>query len=159
MSEFRSTRRQFLAGSARLAAGAGLVSIVVVEPCRATPEALQGAIAEIIGEAPLRQGRVTLDLPSLVENGNAVPLTVTVESPMSEADHVTAIHVFNEKNPQPYVLTARLGPRAGRARIATRIKLADAQRVVAIAAMSDGSFWSASADVIVTIAACVEGLQ
>ena len=78
---------------------------------------------------------------------------------MSDADHVKAIHIFNEKNPQPYVLTARLGPRAGRARLATRIKLADAQRVVAIAEMSDGTFWSASADIIVTIAACVEGIE
>src|SRR5438045_8259096 len=109
------SRRQFLARSARLAAGAGLASIVAAEPGRATPEALQGAIAEIIGEAPLRRGRVTLELPPLVENGNAVPLTVTVDSPMTEADHVTAIHIFNEKNPQPYVLTARLGLRAGRA--------------------------------------------
>src|SRR5207237_1710307 len=118
---------------------------VAAEPGRATPEALQGAIAEIIGEAPLRRGRVTLELPPLVENGNAVPLTVTVDSPMTEADHVRAIHIFNEKNPQPYVLTARLGPRAGRASLSTRIKLADAQRVVAVAAMSDGTLWRASA--------------
>jgi sulfur-oxidizing protein SoxY len=158
-ARMKTSRRQFLASSARLAAGAGLASVVTIEPAGATPEALQGAIAEIVGEATLRPGRVTLDLPPLVENGNAVPLAISVESPMTAADHVTAIHVFNEKNPQPYVLTARLGPRAGRARISTRIKLADAQRVVAVAAMSDGSFWAASADVIVTIAACVEGIQ
>ncbi|HEX3501245.1 MAG TPA: SoxY-related AACIE arm protein [Stellaceae bacterium] len=159
MSEFRSSRRRFLAASARLAAGAGLASIVAGRPVGATPEALRGAIAEIVGDAQLREGRVTLEMPPLVENGNAVPLTVAVESPMTEAEHVKAIHVFNEKNPQPYVLTARLGPRAGRARVATRIKLADAQRVVAIAEMSDGTFWCASADVIVTIAACVEGIE
>jgi sulfur-oxidizing protein SoxY len=155
----KTSRREFLARSARLAAGAGFASIVMVKPSFATPEALRGAIAEIVGEAQLRPGRVTLDLPPLVENGNAVPLAVSVDSPMTAADHVTAIHVFNEKNPQPYVLTARLGPRAGRARISTRIKLADAQRVVAVAEMSDGSFWTASADVIVTIAACVEGIE
>ena len=159
MEEFRSSRRQFLAASARLAAGAGIASIVALPPAGATPETLRGAIAEIVGGAQLREGRVMLDLPPLVENGNAVPLTVSVESPMSEADHVKAIHVFNEKNPQPYVLTARLGPRAGHARLSTRIKLADAQRVVAVAAMSDGTFWSASADIIVTIAACVEGIE
>ena len=150
MTEFRPTRRQLLAG---------IAAILVAEPAGATPEALRGAIAEIVGDAALREGRVTLELPPLVENGNAVPLAVSVESPMSETDHVKAIHVFNEKNPQPYVLTARLGPRAGRARIATRIKLADAQRVVAVAEMSDGTFWSASADIIVTIAACVEGIE
>ena len=154
-----TSRRRFLAGSARLAAGAGIASIVVAAPAGATPETLRGAIAEIVGDAQLREGRVTLELPPLVENGNAVPLTVSVESPMTDADHVKAIHVFNEKNPQPYVLTARLGPRAGRARLSTRIKLADAQRVVAVAEMSDGTFWSASADIIVTIAACVEGIE
>src|SRR5207248_6206744 len=127
MDEFHTSRRQFLAGSARLAAGAGVASILATVPAGATPEALRGAIAEIVGDAELHEGRVTLELPPLVENGNAVPLAVSVESPMSETDHVKAIHVFNEKNPQPYVLTARLGPRAGRARIATRIKLADAQ--------------------------------
>jgi sulfur-oxidizing protein SoxY len=155
----RTSRRRFLAGSARLAAGAGIASIVVAAPAGATPETLRGAIAEIVGDGQLREGRVTLDLPPLVENGNAVPLTVSVESPMTDADHVKAIHVFNEKNPQPNVLTARLGPRAGRARLSTRIKLADAQRVVAVAEMSDGTFWSASADIVVTIAACVEGIE
>ena len=154
----RTSRRRFLVGSARLAAGAGVASVIIA-PAGATPETLRGAIAEIVGDAQLREGRVTLDLPPLVENGNAVPLTVSVESPMTDADHVKAIHVFNEKNPQPYVLTARLGPRAGRARLSTRIKLADAQRVVAVAEMSDGTFWSASADIVVTIAACVEGIE
>jgi sulfur-oxidizing protein SoxY len=154
-----TSRREFLARSARLVAGAGLASIIATKPSGATPEALRGAIAEVVGEAPLRAGRVTLELPPLVENGNAVPLAVSVDSPMTASDHVTAIHIFNEKNPQPYVLTARLGPRAGRARVSTRIKLADAQRVIAVAEMSDGSFWTASADVIVTIAACVEGIE
>jgi sulfur-oxidizing protein SoxY len=102
---------------------------------------------------------VTLDVPPLVENGNVVPLTVTIDSPMSEADHVKAIHVFNEKNPQPHVISIALGPRAGKAIVSTRIKLADAQRVVGIAEMSDGSFWSGEAHVIVTIAACVEDVN
>ncbi len=102
---------------------------------------------------------MTLDVPPLVENGNAVPLAVAVDSPMSEADHVRAIHVVNEKNPQPQVISAVLGPRAGRARLATRIKLADSQKVAAIAEMSDGSFWGATAEVVVTIAACVEEVK
>jgi sulfur-oxidizing protein SoxY len=78
---------------------------------------------------------------------------------MSEAEHVKAIHVFNEKNPQPHVISITLGPRAGKARIATRIKLADTQRIVGIAEMSDGSFWTGEANVIVTIAACVEDVK
>ncbi len=101
---------------------------------------------------------MTLDIPPLVENGNVVPLTVSVESPMTATDYVKAIHVFNEKNPQPNVIGIHLGPRAGKASISTRIRLADSQKVVAIAQMSDGSFWSDQVDVIVTLAACVEGL-
>ena len=120
---------------------------------------LEEAIRNVIGESNLQKGRVTLDVPPLVENGNAVPVTIIVESPMSEADHVKAIHVFNEKNPQPHVITVALGPRAGKARVATRIKLADAQRVVGIAEMSDGSFWTGEANVVVTIAACVEDVN
>jgi len=147
-------RRAFLAGP--LVAGLA----VTVLPCAAgaTPEALAAAIREVTGGATLRSGKVTLDIPPLVENGNAVPLTVTVDSPMTEADHVKAIHVFNEKNPQPHVFNAWLGPKNGKAAIATRIKLADAQKVVAIAETNKGEFFTASADVIVTIAACVEDL-
>ncbi len=154
-----TSRRQFLTGSARLAAGAGLASIIAIKPAGATPHALQGAIAEVVGEATVRSGKVTLSVPPLVENGNTVPLTVSVDSPMTEAEHVKAIHIFNEKNPQPYVLTVRLGPRAGKALIATRIKLADSQLLTAVAELSDGTFWSATADIIVTIAACIEDVK
>ncbi|MBI1778416.1 MAG: SoxY-related AACIE arm protein [Proteobacteria bacterium] len=154
-----TSRRRFLIGSARLAAGAGLLSVFAAKTSLATPESMQAAIQEVIGEAQLRRGRISLDLPPLVENGNTVPVTVAVESPMTDVDHVKAIHVFNEKNPQPHVISVSLGPRAGKATFATRIKLADAQRVVAIAEMSDGSFWTESADVIVTVAACIEVIK
>ena len=119
---------------------------------------MQAAIRKVVGEATLRKGKVTLDLPPLVENGNTVPMTVTVESPMTPTDHVKAIHVFNEKNPQPNVISVQLGPRAGKAALATRIRLANSQKVIAIAEMSDGTFWSDNAEVIVTLAACVEDL-
>ena len=140
-------RRIFLAGLA-----------VTVLPCTAgaTPESMAAAIREVTRGADLQAGRIKLDIPPLVENGNAVPITVSVESPMSEADHVKAVHVFNEKNPQPNIATFHLGPRAGKAKISTRVRLADSQTVVAIAELSDGSFWSASADMIVTLAACIE---
>lgn len=146
------TRRAMLATAPALCAAA------LVRPAGATPERMAAAIREFLGEAgPVRQGRVVLDVPPLVENGNAVPLTVTVESPMTAADHVRSIAVFNEGNPLPNVLVAHLGPRAGAARIGTRIRLATSQRLVALAVMSDGSVWSDSASVIVTLAACVEG--
>ena len=115
------------------------------------------AIGALVGAATVQRGKVKLELPPIVEDGNTVPLTVTVDSPMSEADHVTGIHIFNEKNPQPYVAGFDLGPRTGKAAVSTRIRLADSQQVVAIARLSDGSFWSDSADVIVTLAACAEG--
>ena len=145
------TRRLVLLG----AAGFGLAPFA--PPAAATSAAMAEAIGALVGAATVKRGKVKLELPPIVENGNTVPLTVTVDSPMSEADHVTGIHIFNEKNPQPYVASFDLGPRAGKAAVSMRIRLADSQQVVAIARLSDGSFWSDSADVIVTLAACAEG--
>ena len=137
---------------------AGLAVTVLPIAAQATPQTMAAAIKQVTGDAAVRPGKVTLDIPPLVENGNTVPLTVSVESPMTEADFIKAIHVFNEKNPQPHVFDARLGPKNGKAVVGTRIKLADAQKVVAIAETSKGEFFSASADVIVTIAACIEDI-
>src|SRR5262249_6712700 len=136
--------------------GSALAPVVLVRPARATPETMAAAIRDVIGEARVREGRVKIDLPPLVENGNSVTMTVSVESPMTEADRVTGIFVFNEKNPQPNVGNFHLAPRAGKARVSTRIRLGDTQTVVAIAQLSDGSFWSGSADVVVTVPACLE---
>ncbi len=154
--ERRPSRREFLVAAGGAAVGLGLASAIAVEPARATPEAMQEAIRKVVGSARVGTGRVKLELPPLSENGNTVPLAVSVESPMTAADHVKAIHVFTEKNPQPEVVSFRLGPRAGRASVATRIRLADTQTVTAICEMSDGSYWSASAAVVVTLAACLE---
>ena len=149
------TRRGVLrAGLAALPAGAALT--LIVRPADATPEAMREAIKRVVGEAAIKRGRVKLDIPPLSENGNSVSCTVTVASPMTAADHVKAIHLFNEKNPQPNVISFYLGPRAGLARIDTRIRLSDTQTVTAIAELSDGSFWSDSANVIVTLGACLE---
>ncbi len=111
---------------------------------------------KVTGGATVRRGRVKLDLPPLIDNGNSVSLSVAVESPMTPADHVKAIHVFTEKNPLPNVVSAHLGPRAGRASIATRVRIADTQTVTAIAELSDGSFWSDGKHVVVTLSACLE---
>ena len=146
----RTSRRDFLR------AAAGLAVLVTVRPAEATPATMQDAIRAVVGTARVTKGRVKLELPPLSENGNAVPLTVSVESAMTDAEHVRAIHVFTEKNPQPDVVGVRLGPRAGRARVSTRIRLADTQTVIAIAELSDGSFWSGEAAVVVTLAACLE---
>jgi sulfur-oxidizing protein SoxY len=119
---------------------------------------MRAAIRRVVGEAPVKKGRLKIDLPPLIENGNAVALTVTAESPMTADNHVKAIHIFAEKNPQPNVIGVQFGPRAGRAMFSTRIRLADSQHVIAIAQMSDGSLWSDEIEVIVTLAACLEGV-
>ncbi len=153
-----ATRRRFLIGSAALAGGAGLGLSLAVRPADATPETMRAAIRKVIGEAPVQKGKVKIDLPPLIENGNAVGLTVSAESPMTADNHVKAFHVFTERNPQPNVVGLHLGPRAGRASVSTRIRLADTQKVIAIAEMSDGSFWSDEIEVVVTLAACLEGI-
>lgn len=117
---------------------------------------LEEAIHAVTRGAPVRQGRVKLDVPPLVDNGNTVPISVTVDSPMTAADHVRVINVLTEKNPQPFVLTAHLGPRAGRASVSMRGRIADTGNVIAIAEMSDGSFWSDTVSVVVTLSACLE---
>jgi sulfur-oxidizing protein SoxY len=150
-----STRRQFL-GLAGGAAVLGAVPIVTIRPSEATPAELASAIRSVTNGAQVRTGKVKLDVPPLVENGNTVPMVITVSHPMAPEDHVKSIHVFNEKNPQPNIGNFHLGPHSGRAQVSTRIRLADSQKIVAIARLSDGSFWSASVDVVVTLAACTD---
>jgi sulfur-oxidizing protein SoxY len=128
-------------------------------PSAAVPGQMEAAIRKTIGDVKVQKGKVTLDLPPLVENGNSVPMTVTVASPMTAENRVKAIHVFNEKNPQANVISVEFGPRAGKAEVATRIRLADTQKITAIAVMSDGTCWSDTQDVVVTLAACLEDLQ
>ena len=154
-----TTRREFLV----LACGAASVAAATKVRAQIDPNqqafrkaAMQEALRRVVGDAPVRRGRVKLELPPLIDNGNSVPLSVAVESPMTPSDHVKAIHVFTEKNPLPDVVSAYLGPRAGRARMSIRVRLADTQTVLAIAHLSDGSFWSDSAEVVVTLSACLE---
>lgn len=118
---------------------------------------LAEAIAGFTGGAAISTGRVKVDIAKLVDNGNVVPLKVSVDSPMTAADHVVSVGVFNEKNPQRDIFTFTLGPRAGKAEVATRIRLATSQKLTAVAKMSDGSFWSQTVDVVVVLAACIEG--
>jgi sulfur-oxidizing protein SoxY len=139
------------------AAAIGALPVAVrVRPVEATPETMASAIRAVTNGATVQTGKVKLDIPPLVENGNSVPMTVSVASPMTATDYVKSIHVFNEKNPQPNLGNFYLGPRAGRAQVATRVRLADSQKIIAIAKLSDGSFWSTTADVVVTLAACTE---
>jgi len=151
----QATRRGILIGAVRVAGGLAIATLMP-GGARATPATMLAAMKKVMGDAPLRKGKVTLDIPPLVENGNTVAIEVTVDNPMTGEDYVKAIHVFNEKNPQSNVISVHIGPRAGRAAIATRMRLADSQKVTAVAELSDGTFWSDEADVIVTLAACLE---
>ncbi|MBX3626232.1 MAG: SoxY-related AACIE arm protein [Rhizobacter sp.] len=129
---------------------------VVVLPAHATSSEMEAAIRGYADGKPVTRGKVKLDVPPLVENGNAVPITVSVDSPMTPEAHVTGIAVFNDRNPQRDVVRFTLTPRSGRAQVSTRIRLATSQQLVAVARLSDGSYWSDAVDVLVTLAACLE---
>jgi sulfur-oxidizing protein SoxY len=151
-----TTRREVLIGASFIAGGLALPALVTVRRAEATPATMTAAIRRVVGEAKVKNGKVKLEMPPLVENGNTVQFSVSVDSPMTASDYVKAIHVFTEKNPQPKILSIHFGPRAGRAAITARCRLVDSEKVTAIAELNDGSFWSDQVDVIVTIAACVE---
>jgi len=136
--------------------GAAVASVLPVLDAWATVDDATQAVEKILGNQKATVGRVTLDIPPLVENGNLVTMKVSIQSPMTEADYVRAIHIVAEGNPLPNVVSFFLSPRAGRAAITTRIRLGDSQRVRAIAQMSDGSFWQGDAATLVTLAACTE---
>lgn len=142
-------RRRLLSASALLA--------LSVRPAQAAFDpSLTEAIARWAGTARPQIGRVALDVAQLVDNGNVVPVTVRVSSPMSATDHVREIVLFNERNPQRDVARFELSPANGRAEVSTRIRLATSQHLVALARMNDGSVWQHSVDVLVTLAACIE---
>lgn len=139
-----------------LQAGMSIAALTVfpIRTALATPESLALALHESFGDTGIRRGKVKLDIALIAEDGAIVPTTITVESPMTEANHVTAIHLFAEKNPLPRVLDVHLGPYNGRAKVSTRIRLIETQRVLAVARMNDGSLWSDEMLVEVSVAAC-----
>lgn len=139
--------------------GLGLLALgFCVNPLNAfaKKEDADAAIQKITGGAAMREGKVTLVIPPLVENGNLVLLKVSVDSPMTANDYVKTIHVIAEGNPLPNIFTVYLSPRSGSANITTRVRLADSQKVWAIAQMNNGSFWQGSAETLVTLSACTE---
>ena len=141
-------------------AGAALWALQRLPAAQATPKRLRAAVAALTGGAPVKAAmgeRLRLEIAELIDNGNTVPVAVEVQSPMTVAEHVRRIALFADANPQPEVAVFELGPANGRARVATRMRLATSQRVLALAQTSDGAWWQAQAEVIVTLAACIEG--
>ena len=143
-------RRSFVAASAALITTTSLFGAAA----KAGVPEVEAAMAEILGGSTAEEGRISLELPEIAENGNTVPLTVEVESPMTEDDYVKAVHLFADGNPVPTVAKMNFTPRSGEAVASTRIRLAKTQKIHAIAEMSDGSFFSAAQDVKVTIGGC-----
>ncbi|HYU68818.1 MAG TPA: SoxY-related AACIE arm protein [Burkholderiales bacterium] len=141
-------RRDFLGG----AAGA----LALPRAALAQVDPLDPLVRALSNGAPVRKGKVTLVLPQLADNGNSVPIRIAVDSPMTAADHVKSIHLYSERNPVPNMANFYLGPRAGKAEINSRVRLAGSQRVTAVAKLSDGSFWYDAAPIVVTLSACLD---
>ncbi|MEX0961126.1 MAG: thiosulfate oxidation carrier protein SoxY [Burkholderiales bacterium] len=134
-----------------LAAGACLV---IVRPATAESEELAPVLRELFGDRRIEQGKVTLDLPRLAESGNVVPVTVSVDSPMTPQDYVKRIHLFAGENPQPRIFDVELGPHNGVAKLSSRVRISTSQRVMAVAVLNDDTLWSAEVDVEVTVTGC-----
>ena len=145
-------RRTFLSGSA------GLMAYVIVRPVAALEQSsvLTALVKDYAAGSAVREGRVKFDIARIVDNGNSVPVEVIVDSPMTRAQHVVGIALFNEKNPQNDVAQFTLSHLSGRARVATRIRLATTQQLVAVAKMNDGSCWTHTVEVLVTVSSCIE---
>jgi len=145
-------RRRFVA----LLAGLAAVPLLPFRAARAQADPFTALLKQVTGGATVRPGRVIVDTPRLADNGHSVPLTVSVESPMTAADHVRSITLLSERNPRPVMATFYLGPKSGRAQVTTRVRLNGSQRVRAVAQLSDGSWWSGDAEVEVTESACLD---
>ena len=145
-------RRTFIASSA------AIMITVVVRPVAALAQrsVLTTLVNQYAAGGTVREGRVKFDIAPLVDNGNTVPVEISVDSPMTRDQHVVGIAVFNEKNPQNDVAQFTLTPLSGRARVATRMRLAVTQQLVAVAKMNDGSCWTHTVDVLVTVSSCIE---
>ena len=150
-------RRDFLLGAAAGTAGLALLGVPVTQaqaPEKPAAGPIDEALKKILGDAKVVDGRFTLELPEIAESGNTVPYSITVESPMLETDYVKSVHILAASNPQPGVASFAFTPASGKAQVASRMRLARTQEVVAVAEMSDGRFFLTRRLVKVTIGGC-----
>lgn len=145
-----STRRRVLA----VGALGGMIAALAPRLVMAKPEDVAAAIKKLYGDKAIAAGKVKLEMPQIAENGNVVPLTLTVESAMTDADYVKAVHVFAEGNPIPAVATFYFTPMSGKAVCSTRIRMASTQNIVAVAETSKGELFTGKTEVKVTIGGC-----
>ena len=146
-------RRSLLIGLG--AGGLAVIGMTLVpRAVLADAESMAAAMKEHIGDAVMKEGRISLELPQIAENGNTVPIAFEIDSPMTESDYVKAAHIFADKNPRPTVASFHFTPRSGKARVSTRMRMIKTQNVIALAEMSDGSIYMAKTEVKVTIGGC-----
>ncbi len=138
-------------------AGLGAMFLLIATgpaPTFAADADTAAAIKEQFGDVEPKDGKVTLKLPALAETGNSVPLTCTIDSPMTDTDRVSRVVIFANRNPRPLIATMLFGPKAGKAVFSTNMRLSGTQTVIAIAEMADKSLWRAQVQVVVTVGAC-----
>jgi sulfur-oxidizing protein SoxY len=148
-------RREFIQAGAATVAGTALGARAQGLGLAAAQD-IKPLIDKITGGKQPERRDVEIEIPQLAENGNSVPATIRVKSPMTPEDHVSAIHVLAERNPRPEVATFHLGPQSGKAEIATRIRLAGSQNVTVVAVLSGDRYRIADAPIVVTAAACLD---
>lgn len=144
-------RRTFLSTATAFVA---VLALPIPFAAAATPAEVDDALAAILGDREGEEGGITLDVPNVAENGAQVPITIHVDNPMSDDDHVTAIHIVATQNPTPGIGTFRLTRHVGRAEVSTRIRLAEGQEVLVLAELSDGRVLKAAAEITVTLGGC-----
>jgi sulfur-oxidizing protein SoxY len=132
----------------------GLAALLAPRLAVAKPEDVAAEIKKLYGDKAITAGKVKLELPQIAENGNVVPMTVSVESPMTDADYVKAVHVFAEQNPLPFIASFYFTPACGKAVCSTRIRMATTQNVVAVAETNKGELFTGKTEVKVTIGGC-----
>jgi sulfur-oxidizing protein SoxY len=142
------SRRQFSLGAA------AAISVPWHAYAQEQAQAWEQAVRSILGDAKPTEAKLAFDMPEIAENGNTVPFSVRVDSPMTEKDYVKAIHVISTGNPQPGVATFRFTQQSGRAMVSSRMRLARTQDVIAIAELSDNKFLMSKRAVKVTIGGC-----
>lgn len=145
-------RRELLLGFG--VAGAAAVLLAHGSAPAQADDGWEAALKKVIGDAEPIEGKVTLDMPEIAENGNTVPFSISVDSPMTEQEYVKAVHVFSTGNPQPVVATFHFSPQSGKAAVSSRMRLAKTQDIVTVAELSDGKFALAKRTVKVTIGGC-----
>ena len=148
----RRLRRALLGGGA-----AALLPVVFATPARAEDEPEVAAFKSYVGSRAVRTGRLKLDVPRIADNGNVVPVKIQMPGPFAAGAEVRSIHLFSEKNPVAQMAVFHFPVAVPRIEIESRVRLAGSQRLAAVATLADGSLYSATADIVVTVSACLDG--